>query len=131
MTPLDAVTWTHFAARPDSQRMIALRTAVNYNLRRDFATQLRVAGRVLPESAQRVQGLVETLHLDRRINPAVFTCHHQIVTGLRRQDVGRVASALGALCRCLEVAPYAEGFQIGPVMWDFTDAEIRCRYSQT
>lgn len=104
--------------------MIVLRTAVNYNLRRDLATQLRVVGRVLPGSAERVRDLVEALRIDRRINPAVFTCHHQIATGLRRQDVGRVASALGALSRLLEASPYAEGFQIGPVMWDFTDAEI-------
>lgn len=99
MTPLDAVIQAHFASRPDSQRMIALRTAVNYNLRRDLATQVRVAGRVLPGSAERVRDLVEALRIDRRIKPAVFTCHHQLATGLRQQDVGRVAFALGALSR--------------------------------
>lgn len=79
---------------------------------------------MLPGSAERARDLVEALLIDRRVNPAVFTCHHQLAAGLRRQDVGRVASALGALSRLLEASPYAEGFQIGPVMWDVTDAEI-------
>jgi hypothetical protein len=124
MTPLDAVTETHFVSRPDGQRMAALRSAVNYNLRRDLATQLRIAGRVLPGAVKRVPDVAAALRIGQRINPAVFTCHYQIATGLRRQDVGRVGSALGVLSRLLETSPYAGGFQIGPVMWDFTDAEI-------
>lgn len=124
MIPLDAVTETHFASRPDSQRVIALRTAVNYNLRRDLATQLRVAGRVLPGSAERVRDLVEALRIDRRIKPAVSPATTRSRPDCAKQDVGRVAFALGALSRLLEALPYTEGFQIGPVMWDCTDAEI-------
>lgn len=104
--------------------MIPLRTAVNYNLRRDLTTQFRVAGKVLPGSVKRARHLVETLRIDERLNPAVFTCHHQIATGLRLQDVGRVASALGTLARLLETSPYHEDFQIGPVAWDSIETEV-------
>lgn len=124
MTPLDVIDDSMFDARPDGGRMPALRTAVNYNLRRDLLDQAEIAAKVLPDTAGRVRPLIEDLDVTRRVDPMVFTCHHQLATGLRSQDVARVATALGALCRLMEGCPYSDTFSVRSVIWDAVDAEL-------
>ncbi|MGH3921377.1 MAG: aKG-HExxH-type peptide beta-hydroxylase [Pseudonocardiaceae bacterium] len=124
MTPFDVIDKGMFDACPDGARMPVLRTAVNSNLHRDLLDQAEIAAKVLPGTAGRVRPLIECLDVTRRVDPMVFTCHHQLATGLRSQDVARVATALGALSRLLEERPYSDTFSVGSVLWDAVDAEL-------
>jgi hypothetical protein len=114
-----------FDAAPNGAQAAHLRFQLNCNLLRDLSHQIELAAKVLPGTARRASEGLNELDPRRRISPEVFTCHHQIGGGIRRQDPGRVASGLGALTGLFDSTPYVEEFSVGPLLHDRTEAVIQ------
>ncbi|WP_280399600.1 aKG-HExxH-type peptide beta-hydroxylase [Nocardia carnea] len=113
-----------FEAQPDPVRARLLRTTINTQLRDTLHAALAAAAGVLPEQAEAAAVAVGALDIDRRIAPVVFSLCRQISSGVRDQDVTRVAVGLSKLrMRYEEDGLFADEFELSPMRWDECDIE--------
>lgn len=114
-----------YNSNPSHERARQLRHRMYEILRTDLLNFCESSRKILPGLADEAVAAVETVDTNQRLNPALFTHHWQISTGIRRHAPARVAAALGELTRLIaDEAHLAPEFTIENLRWDSLDAEI-------